>query len=112
VLALFLVGLDLGFRKIALHIHDRQNSSYKELFSAFSLAPKAIIGWILYCLMVWIGWLLLVLPGFIALLRFAFFPYFIIDKNMGPIAALKESYEVTQHHMWDIFAFWVAVKII
>lgn len=112
VLALFFVGLDLGFRKIALQVHDRGESSYKELFHSFALAPKAIIGWILYCLMVWIGWLLLILPGFIALLRFAFFPYFIVDKNMGPIDALKSSYEVTQHHMWDIFAFWVAIKIV
>lgn len=112
VLALFFVGLDLGFRKIALRVHDRHESSYKELFSAFALAPKAIVGWILYCLMVWVGWLLFILPGFIALLRFAFFPYFIVDKNMGPIDALKESYEVTKHHMWDIFAFWVAVKIL
>jgi len=112
VLALFFVGLDLGFRKIALHIHDDKPSSWKELFSSFSLAPKALIGWILYCVMVWVGWLLLILPGFIALLRFGFFPYFIVDKNMGPIDALKKSYEVTQHHMWEIFAFWVAMKIV
>jgi hypothetical protein len=112
VLALFFVGLDLGFRKIALVLYDRNDSSYKELFSCFGLAPKALIGWILYCAMVWVGWLLFVLPGFIALLRFAFFPYFIVDKNMGPIDALKRSYEVTRNHMWDIFAFWVAMKII
>ncbi len=31
---------------------------------------------------------------------------------MGPIAALKRSYNVTQHHMWDIFAFWVVMKLI
>ncbi len=112
VLALFFVGLDLGFRKIALTLYDRNYCSYKELFVCFGLAPKALLGWILYCAMVWIGWFLFVLPGFIALLRFIFFPYFIIDKNMGPIDALKHSYEITRHHMWDIFAFWVAMKII
>lgn len=112
ILALFFVGLDLGFKKIALTLHDRNDSSYKELVSCFGLAPKAFVGWALYCAMVWIGWLLFILPGFIALLRFAFFPYFIIDKHVGPIEALKRSYEVTAHHMWDIFAFWVAIKII
>jgi uncharacterized membrane protein len=61
--------------------------------------------------MVWVGWLFFILPGFIALLRFAFFPYFIIDKNVGPIDALKMSYEVTKDHVWDMFAFWVALKI-
>jgi uncharacterized membrane protein len=62
--------------------------------------------------MVWIGWIFFVLPGFIALLRFAFFPYFIIDKHAGPIHALKMSWAMTQDHVWDIFAFWVAIKII
>ena len=112
ILAIFFVGFDLGFKKIALGIYDRDKSSVKELFSCFSLAPKALVGWILYSLMVWVGWLFFVLPGFIALLRFAFFPYFIIDKHVGPIAALKKSYEVTKHHVWDMFAFWVAIKIV
>jgi hypothetical protein len=112
ILAIFFVGFDLGFKKIALGLYDRDKSSVKELFSCFSLAPKALVGWILYSLMVWVGWLFFVLPGFIALLRFAFFPYFIIDKHVGPIAALKKSYEVTKHHVWDMFAFWVAIKIV
>lgn len=112
VLALFFVGLDLGFKKIALDLHDRDASSVKELFSAFSLTPKAFVGWILYALMVSVGWMFFILPGFIALLRFVFFPYFILDKNVGPIAALKMSYEMTKNHVWDIFAFWVALKII
>lgn len=112
VLVLFFVGLDLGFKKIALGLHDRDESSVKELFSAFSLTPKALVAWILYALMVWIGWIFFILPGFIALLRFAFFPYFIVDKNVGPIDALKMSYEVTKDHVWDMFAFWVAIKIL
>ncbi len=111
ILGLFFVGLDLGFKKIALQLHDRNDSNYQELVSCFGLAPKAIIGWIIYAVMVWVGWLLLVLPGFIALLCFGFFPYFIIDKHVGPIDALRMSYEVTKHHMWDIFAFWIAMKI-
>ena len=88
------------------------NSSLKTMFSCFGAAPKALIGWILYSLMVWVGWLLFVFPGFIALLRFSFFPYFIVDKNVGPIDALKMSYDVTKHHMWDMFAFWIAIKIV
>lgn len=112
VIMLFFVGLDLGFKKIALDVHDRHESSVKELFSSFSLTPKALVGWILYALMVWIGWIFFVLPGFIALLRFAFFPYFILDKNAGPIDALRMSYAMTKDHVWDMFAFWIAIKII
>jgi hypothetical protein len=112
VLALFFIGFDLGFKKVALALHDRDSSSVRDMFSCFTLAPKALVAWALYAAMVMIGWMFFVLPGFIALLRFAFFPYFIIDKNVGPIAALKMSYEVTKDHVWDMFAFWVAIKII
>lgn len=112
VIILFFIGLDLGFRKIALDLHDHHKSSVKHLFSSFSLTPVALIGWMLYALMVWIGWIFFVLPGFIALLRFAFFPYFIIDKHAGPIHALKMSWKMTEDHVWDIFAFWLAIKII
>lgn len=112
VLALFFVGFDLGFKKIALNLHDRDESKVKALFSCFGLTPKALIGWILYSLMVWIGWLFFILPGFIALIRFSFFSYFIVDKHVGPIAALRMSWDVTKHHVWDLFAFWVALKVI
>ena len=112
VLALFLVGLDLGFKKVALSLYDHENSNVKELVSCFALAPKALVAWILYGAMVWLGWLFFILPGFIALLRFAFFPYFIIDKNAGVIEALRMSCHATKNHIWDMFAFWAAVKII
>jgi hypothetical protein len=112
VLVLFFIALDLGFRKIALDLHDHHESSAKKLFSCISLTPAALVGWILYALMVWIGWIFFILPGFIALLRFAFFPYFIIDKNAGPIHALKMSWAMTHDHVWDIFAFWLILKVI
>lgn len=112
VLAIFVIGIDLGFKKIALNLHDRHTSSLKAMFSCFAVAPKALVAWFLYSAMIFIGLLCFVLPGFIALLRFAFFPYFIIDKNAGPIDALKMSYEATKNHVWDVFALWVVIKII
>jgi hypothetical protein len=112
VLILFFISLDLGFKKIALDLHDHHESSVKKLFSCISLTPAALVGWILYALMVWIGWIFFILPGFIALLRFAFFPYFIIDKHAGPIHALKMSWAMTSDHVWDIFAFWVVMKFV
>src|SRR5258708_20615793 len=47
VLALFFVGIDLGFKKVALDLHDRHHSSVKQMFFCFSLTPNALISWIL-----------------------------------------------------------------
>ena len=112
VLALFFVGLDLGFKKVALALHDRSASSVNDLVSCFALAPKAFVAWILYSAMVSVGMVLFIIPGLIVLLRFVFFPYFIIDKNAGPIEALKMSYEATKDNFWEVFAFWVAIRVI
>ena len=112
LLAIFFVGFDLGFKKIALDIYDHDTSKVKTLFSSFNLVPQGLAAWVLYCAMVWIGWFFFIITGFIALLRFAFFPYFIIDKNAGPIQALQMSYHATRNRIWDIFAFWMLIKII
>jgi len=112
VFAIIFIGLDLGFKRIALDLHDRDNSSLNDLFSCFNLVPKALGAWILYCIIVGLGLICFVIPGFIAMLRFAFFPYFIVDKKAGPIDALKMSYEKTENQGWDVFALWVALKMI
>jgi len=112
IAALFFVGLDFGFKTIALDIYDKNSSKVEKLWSRFNLVFTGLIAWVLYCVMVWLGFMCFIIPGFIVLLRFAFFPFFIIDKNLGVIDSLKKSYEVTHDHFWEIFAFWVIIKII
>jgi len=112
LIVLFFVCFDFGLKRIALDLYDRNTSDVKQLFSGCSLVLNGLVGWLLYCLMVWAGFMLFIIPGFIALLRFAFFPFYILDKNAGPIEALRMSYHATQHHFWMIFAFWAALKII
>jgi uncharacterized membrane protein len=110
--SLFFIGLDFGFKAIALDVYDKNNAKLETLWSRFSLVLTGFIAWTLYCLMVWLGFMFFIIPGFFVLLRFGFFPFFIIDKNIGAIDSLKRSYEATQGHLWDIFAFWVVIKII
>jgi uncharacterized membrane protein len=112
VILMIFVGIDLGFKKITLELYDRDESSVKAMFSCFGLVPKAFVGWLLYSAMILVGLLFFIVPGFILLLRFGFFPYFIIDKNVGPVAALKMSYDITKDNGWDIFLFWIANKLI
>jgi len=112
IMALFFVGLDLGFKAIALDVYDKDDGQVETLWSRYGLVFNGFVAWVLYCAMAWIGFMFFIVPGFIVLLRFAFFPFFIIDKKLGAIDALKRSYKVTSNHMWDIFAFWMVVKII
>ena len=66
---------------------------------------KYLIGSILYGLIVFAGTILLIIPGIIWGIQFCFYDYFIIDKGLGPIEALKRSSAITRGVKWDLFVF-------
>lgn len=57
---------------------------------------------ILVGLVVVVGLILIIIPGIIAISMFAFVKYIVIDKNMGPIEAMKESLRITEGHRLEI----------
>ena len=58
---------------------------------------------ILLAIIVFVGLLLLVVPGVIAAVGLGFSPYLVIDRAKGPIEALKESWRITKGHKWQLF---------
>lgn len=112
MLGLFVIGLYLGFNKIALELCDRGKSSVKELFSCFKLAPKCFAAAILYSIAVAGGLILFIVPGIFIAIRCSLFPYCIIDRNAGVIESLNMSYKITENHAWDWLLLCIAVSII
>jgi len=51
------------------------------------------------------GTILLIVPGVIWAVKFQFFSYFIIDKGLGPIEALKKSSAITKGVKWNLLGF-------
>ena len=58
---------------------------------------------VLYGLCVFVGLLLLIVPGIIIGIRLSFYPYLVVDEGYGPGAALQESWERTRGYGWTIF---------
>lgn len=90
------IVLEMGLVRISLRLHDKQEGEFFDLVSAYPLFLKYLLGEILYSLIVLGGLVLLVVPGIIWAVKFQFFGYFIIDKGLGPITALKKSSAITQ----------------
>lgn len=57
---------------------------------------------ILTTLAIVIGFVLLVVPGIIALLFFMFSTFIVIDRGLGPIEAMKESMRITEGNRWPL----------
>jgi len=64
---------------------------------------------ILAGIIIFVGFLLFVIPGIIASLGLCFVPYVVIDRGAGPIDALKESWRITKGHKWRLFLLGLAL---
>lgn len=102
--------LSLGVISIMLHLYAGNRPGYKELFRKAHLFWKILFASILYGLMIIGGFILLIVPGIYLAIRFGFFQYVIVDHEMGPIAALKESSRLTVGAKWQIL--WLSLILV
>jgi len=129
IILLNLIGLaistivGIGWNKIAISFCDARKPSFCTLFAfrgcfwrylgTFFLYIMIffvgifllIVLGIIYIPIVFVGILLLIVPGIIWAVKFGLWPYFVIDKNLGPIQALKASSRTTMGVKWKIFGF-------
>lgn len=59
--------------------------------------------YLLMTVVIGIGLLLLVVPGVVLMLGFAFAPFYIVDANLGPVAAMRASWAATTGQKGRLF---------
>ncbi len=113
-LLIFLISIVIGMGvvKISLNFYNDTKNSFSTLFSSYKLFFIYLLTTILYTLIVFLGFILLIIPGVYLAIRFSFFEYFIIDKKMGVIKSLKESWKITKGNFWGLLAFMFIVAVI
>lgn len=58
------------------------------------------------------GILLFIVPGIIAAVLLVFAPYMVIDRDMGPIDAIKTSFEKAKEHFWGVLLLLLAIILL
>ncbi len=117
-LSLTLVGwvigiiLSIGLIKISLSFCDEQRPEFVTLFDARGCFWRYVGAAILYGLIVLTGFILLIVPGIIWAVKFGLCFYFVVDKGLGPIEALKASSRTTMGVKWQLFGFAVICGLI
>ncbi len=98
--------LFIGFTRMTLHAHAGMPVAIKTLFgeSWKTLLQYAIIA-ILSGILVAIGLILLIVPGIIVYTMIALAPFFLLERGMKAIDAMKESRKVTEGHRMNLFLF-------
>ncbi len=99
----------VGFAKILLKIKDGETfdwpNTLENLFKTHKVFWKYIGASILSGIIMVIGFILLVVPGLVAISALAFATLIVVDTGMGPVAALKESREITRGNRLKILGF-------
>jgi uncharacterized membrane protein len=94
--------LIMGFMNITLKIVDWQKPVFSDLFSCGHLVIKYIIASVLYYLIVMVGLIFFIIPGFYLAIKYQFYDYFVVDEESGPIEALQNSAKVTEGVKWEL----------
>jgi uncharacterized membrane protein len=104
--------ISLGIKKMLLDLYDRGYTHWRYLVSFWPRAYKQFMAFCIYLVIVALGLLFFIIPGVVFAIKYGFYGYQIVEKNVGPIAALKESGILTMGAKKDIFFLWVILGII
>jgi len=58
------------------------------------------------------GFILLIVPGIIFALMFMFTTFIVIDRELGPLEAMKDSKDITRGHKWPLLGFICVLALI
>lgn len=86
----------MGFFNSALLITKNIKPTLAQLYSNWRQFFSWLIASMLFSIMFVVGLFLLIIPGFYVWGRFGLFPFFILDKELGPIDGLKQAYNVSE----------------
>ena len=103
----FLVSM--GETAFFLKAHDRvESASLKDLWHPQPFW-KFVGASVLAGIAILLGLILLIVPGIILGILFMFVGYLVIDRGVGPVDALKQSWALTKGSRWKLFLLSLAL---
>jgi uncharacterized membrane protein len=96
----FLAG---GINNVMVRTARGEKVSIGDWFSGGRFLGKILVGQICLFIALAIGFVLCVIPGYILMIGTSMWGFFVVDKNMGGVDALKASWAVTNGHKVSIF---------
>lgn len=101
----FIVGmlLEMGMIRVQLKVLDGFRPRVADLFEGNHNFVKFITSNVCYNFLTFWGYLMLFVPGLIISLSMQFAPYFIVDKEIGPIESLRASWIASRKARVNLF---------
>lgn len=110
----WLISTLINMGIIAFYLRANDNVAQVTLHELWHPHPywKFFAATLLVGIVVVLGLLLLIVPGIIFLMMFLFTTFLVIDRNLGPIEAMKESRRITHGHRWQLLWFSLVLLLV
>jgi uncharacterized membrane protein len=101
------IFISLAVIRVSLRFVRGETAEFEDMWMGYPKFLEFLVGTILYGLIVLAGFILLIIPGIYWAVRYQFFGYCIVDKDVGPVEAIKMSGRITRGSWWNLF--WLGV---
>lgn len=102
----------LGFATVAVIAAKGQKIQFQDFFSKFNLFFHYLVASVLYSVILAVGLVLLIVPGIYWGIKYALFPFMVVENKAFGWTALKLSAQATYGAKWDLFGLYVAILLI
>lgn len=97
----------MGLYNSALLITKDIKPNFEQLYASW----RHLISWVaasfLFGIAFFFGLVFFIVPGCYVLAKYGFYPFFILDKNMGPIEALQAAGKASEGRLWTLFLLFI-----
>jgi uncharacterized membrane protein len=105
---LIVVVTKMGLYHSALLIAAGQKPGFDELYKNWRMLYSWVVASFFFGVVFVIGLILFIVPGLYLWARYGFYPFFILDKESGPLEALNQSAEATEGMRWPVLLLFLA----
>ncbi|MGI2904775.1 tetratricopeptide repeat protein [Tolypothrix sp. VBCCA 56010] len=106
------IVLGIGTTRIGLKLCDNGRFKVSDLFSDLNLFLEFLFAFIVYFVLLVLGYLFFIIPGILLTIRLQFYSYFILDRRLSPIEAIKKSFAVTKNFEPELILLLLLINLL
>jgi uncharacterized membrane protein len=113
VSVLFIVGslLELGVYRSVLAVTAGQPIDFARMFSTDELGPY-LVATLLWGLVLFVGFLLCVIPGIVLLFFGFYYPFYILDQRQAPVDSIRSSFQMVNSNLGTMIPFAILAYLV